>query len=104
VSIIPFLRDQPFEPEQIEAMSAALAQARAALGLSDSVDARTEIVARHVIEAAQCGMRTKTALYLATMLAMQEPPPKPGPSLGSSDLALPEGPSEPRPPRDRADR
>jgi hypothetical protein len=65
--ITPFLRHQVFEPELIEAMSAAFGQARSTLGLADRTDPMTEIVARKIIEAAQRGLRTRTGLYQSAM-------------------------------------
>jgi hypothetical protein len=58
--ITAFLHNQAFEPELIEAMSAAFTEACSTLGLADRTDPITEIVARKVIEAAQCGLRTQT--------------------------------------------
>jgi hypothetical protein len=65
--ITPFLRDRAFDPETIAAMSAAFTEACAALGLADRTDPITELVARHIIELAQTGVRTSDALYLGTM-------------------------------------
>ncbi|MBV9559908.1 MAG: hypothetical protein JOY90_05520 [Bradyrhizobium sp.] len=67
MSIIPFLRNRAFDPEVIETMSEAFQQARGTLGLSKRADPITEIVARHIIEAAQRGVRTKTGLYLSAV-------------------------------------
>ena len=65
--ITPFLRYETFDPETIESVSGAFLQACKALGLSDRADPITEVVARHIIHAAQRGIRTKTALYLSAM-------------------------------------
>jgi hypothetical protein len=65
--ITAFLDNEAFEPELIEAMSAAFTEACSTLGLADRTDPITEIVARKVIEAAQCGLRTRTALYQSAM-------------------------------------
>jgi hypothetical protein len=65
--ITPYLRGEAFDPELLEAMGAAFGQACRALGLNDRSDKLTEMVARHIVEEAQRGVRTKTALYLTTM-------------------------------------
>jgi hypothetical protein len=67
VPITPFLYNQAFEPEALENISAAFAEARNALGLRDRDDKLTELVARRMIELAQQCVRTKTALYLLTV-------------------------------------
>jgi hypothetical protein len=67
--ITPFLRDQAFAPEAIKNMTQAFSQARRTLGLTDRDDKLTELVARRIVELAQHGVQTKTALYL---LAVQE--------------------------------
>jgi hypothetical protein len=72
--ITPFLRNQAFDPELIEAMSAAFTKACTALGLSDRADPITELVARYIIECAQRGLRTETALYLSAIREFNAPP------------------------------
>jgi enoyl-CoA hydratase/carnithine racemase len=67
VPITPFLQNQAFDPEVIEEMSAAFADACKTLGLIDRADPITEIVARRIIELAQRGVRTKAALYAMTV-------------------------------------
>jgi hypothetical protein len=62
--ITPFLRNQAFESEHIAAMSEAFVLACTSLGLADRTDPITELVARHIIEQAQAGVRTANALYL----------------------------------------
>ncbi len=81
--ITPFLRNQPFDPEIIETMSAAFVKACASLGLSDRADPITELVARRIIEAAQRGIRNEAALYLNVMQefrpqAVNDPSPRAG--------------------------
>ena len=68
MQVTPLRRNEAFDPELLEAMSAAFSQARRALGLSDRADPFGVLLARHIIEAAQRGMRTKTALYLSAMI------------------------------------
>ena len=65
--IIPFLRGQAFDPELIEAMSTAFTNACETLGLIDRADPITELVARQIIEFAERGVRTQTALYFMTV-------------------------------------
>lgn len=72
--ITPFLGNQVFDPEIIEAMSSAFTRARASLGLSDLPDRMTELVARQIIEAAQRGFRNDTALYLNVMQEFRSNP------------------------------
>ena len=65
--ITQFVRNQAFEPEHIVAMSEVFVRACTSLGLTDRADPITELVARHIIEQAQAGVRTANALYLSTM-------------------------------------
>jgi hypothetical protein len=65
--ITSFLGDRMFEPELLEAMSAAFINACATLGLSNRNDPITELVACKIIQLAQNGMHTETALYLRTI-------------------------------------
>ena len=53
--------DQPFDLEAIEATSRAHQAACRKLGLADHDDASSEIVAQHVIELAQTGVRNLQA-------------------------------------------
>lgn len=66
--ITPFLRNEAFDPELIEAMSAAFVRVCSAIGLHDRSDPMTETVARHIIELAQRGIGTAEALYESAML------------------------------------
>ena len=61
--ITPFLRNQAFEPEQIEIMSAAFVDACAVLGLSNRSDPTIELVAARIIELAQRGVATHIELF-----------------------------------------
>jgi hypothetical protein len=67
MSIHPFLAHESFDPELTETMAAAFDHACARLGLADREDAMNEIVARRIVELAQSGIHTKTALYLRTI-------------------------------------
>lgn len=72
--ITPFLRNQAFDPELIEIMSAAFTKTCAALGLLDRADPMTELVARCIIEAAQRGNRNETALYFSALKEFKSDP------------------------------
>ena len=74
MSITPFLRKEPFDPELITTMTSAFSRVCANLGLSDQSDPMTELVARHVIEAAQRGVRTDTALYFYVLQEFKSDP------------------------------
>jgi hypothetical protein len=65
--ITPFLRNQAFDSEHIIAMSEAFMQGCTSLGLGDRADPISVLVARHIIEQAQAGVRTANALYLSAM-------------------------------------
>ena len=65
--ITAHLDNEAFEPELIEAMSAAFTEACSTLGLADRTDPMREIVARKIIEAAQSGLRTQVALYMSAI-------------------------------------
>jgi hypothetical protein len=66
--IAPFLRGQAFERETILAMSAAFSHACKWLGLVERTDQITELVANHIIELAERGIRSKTALFVKTIV------------------------------------
>jgi hypothetical protein len=72
--IIPFLRNKAFDPELLKAMSRAFVQACTSLGVSSRADPTTELIARHIIDAAQCGVRTKTALYERAISKIKDKP------------------------------
>jgi len=63
VSVFPLHAHSGFDPEAIEIMSSALAKVCAELGLANRSDRMTELVARHIVEAAQKGMRTEPAIH-----------------------------------------
>jgi hypothetical protein len=62
VPIRPFLAGQAFDPETIEAMSAAFTAACADLGLTVRDDPATRLIARRIIEHAQRGIKGTAAL------------------------------------------
>jgi hypothetical protein len=66
--IVPFLRGQAFERETIVAMSAAFSRACKWLGLVERTDQITELVANHIIELAERGIRSKTTLFVKTIV------------------------------------
>jgi hypothetical protein len=63
MSITAFVRNQAFEPEELEIMAAAFHDARTTLGLADRTDTATEIIAGRIIDLAQRGVRTQAELY-----------------------------------------
>ena len=65
--ITPFLRGQAFERETIVAMSSAFRHACEWLGLVDRTDQITEPIANHIIELAERGICSKTALFVMTV-------------------------------------
>jgi hypothetical protein len=65
--IRPFLAHQPFEPEIIATMSAALESVCEALSLKVIDDAATRLVAEKIIQLAQCGVRDATTLTAMTL-------------------------------------
>ena len=66
--ITRFLQGQIFDLEHVRAMSDAFSDACNTLGLADRDDALTALVAGHIIKLARQGVRSKTALYLSTVL------------------------------------
>jgi hypothetical protein len=64
--------DQAFDLQTIGAMSRAYQAACHTLGLAERHDALNEIVAQHVIELAQTGLRNPTALYTLTVKEFKE--------------------------------
>jgi hypothetical protein len=72
--ITPFLRHQAFDPETIQVMSSAFVKVCTSLGLADRADPLTEIVAQHIIEAAQRGIRNETALFLSVLRDFKSDP------------------------------
>ncbi len=65
--ITRFLQHQAFDPETIETMSKAFQNACQTLGLTDHDDPLNGLVAKQIIELAQRGVRTPTALYMRTL-------------------------------------
>jgi hypothetical protein len=55
--IIPFLRGQAFDPDDLAVLDAAFQAVCRSLGLADGDDLRREAVALKVIEIAQTGQR-----------------------------------------------
>ena len=74
MSVTPFLRYQPFEPRRLETMEQAFRQACATLGLADRADPLAEAVAKRIVELAQKGVRTKTALYFMAIMDFKSNP------------------------------
>ncbi len=67
MSLLPFAPHQAFDPETTTVLASAFEKVCAELGLSARGDRMTELVARHVIEAAQKGIRDETAIRLSVL-------------------------------------
>ena len=65
--IRPFLAHQPFDPDAISEMSAALVRACDTLGLKAINDAATRLVAEKIIELWQRGVRSGEKLQAMIM-------------------------------------
>ena len=65
--IRPFLAGQPFDPEVIAGMSAALETVCKALGLNIVDDPATRHVAQKIVELAQRGIRDSALLSAAVL-------------------------------------
>ncbi len=63
----PYLAGLSFDPEATEAMGRAFAMACRSLGLADTSDPMTQMIARHIIEAAGAGERDPDRLYQAVL-------------------------------------
>ena len=73
--IRPYLEGKFFDPELIETMSHALADACATLGLKDREDAAVRLLAMRIIQAARDGIHDR-ALLKAAALEGLGPAPK----------------------------
>ena len=62
MAITPFLTGQAFDPETVQAMSAAFDMACKSLRLHGRSDPASEILAKKIIELAQRGVRDPDAL------------------------------------------
>lgn len=72
--IIPFLRGQAFDPETLEAMGKAFVTTCESLGLSECDTALTQLVAHNIVELAQRGLKTPTALHLSAIKEFKSDP------------------------------
>jgi hypothetical protein len=70
--LTPFLKEATFDPQAIEAMSAAFEAVCESLHLADRSDPMTEIVARKVIEIAGTGERDPVRIRDVLLLALNE--------------------------------
>ncbi len=71
MSIAPFLGDQAFDPETVEAMGEAFATTCEALRLSDRADAMTQVVAEKIIELARRGYRNPSVMHFVVIKEIQ---------------------------------
>jgi ABC-type hemin transport system substrate-binding protein len=62
MTIVPFLKDGAFEPDDIQAMSMALDDVCKILNLTDRTQAAREVVAERIIELARRGERNPAIL------------------------------------------
>jgi hypothetical protein len=67
VPITALLQGQAFDPETVQAIANALVMTCEVLGLSNRDDATTQLVAEKIIELAQRGLTSPTALHLAAI-------------------------------------
>ena len=65
--IRPYLEGEYFEPELIETMSQALADACTSLGLQDRRDAAVRLLALRIIEEARAGVHDRALLKAAAL-------------------------------------
>ncbi|HUI11883.1 MAG TPA: hypothetical protein VL048_00270 [Xanthobacteraceae bacterium] len=65
MTILPFLRNQAFEPEIIDNMSFAFERVCGLMGLTTRRDPATELVACKIVEYAQRGIRDVATLVEA---------------------------------------
>jgi hypothetical protein len=70
--ITPFLRDQAFDQEAVEAMAVAYRHACERLGLNDHDDPMNGLVAKRLIELARTGERNPITLYMLTVKGLFE--------------------------------
>jgi hypothetical protein len=69
--ITPFLGDQAFDPETVEAMGEAFATTCEALGLRDRADPMTQVVVEKIIELARRGYRNPSVMHFAAIREIQ---------------------------------
>jgi len=62
MTIGPFLQNEAFEPEEVQAMSAAFEDVCKALDLADDANGTRELIAGQIIAVAHLGERSPTAL------------------------------------------
>lgn len=66
--IEPYLDPNVFDPETVHAMGIAFEKCRHKLGLADTHDAATEMVAKTIIALAEAGERDPERLYLGALV------------------------------------
>jgi len=71
VPITPFLRGQAFDPELVNAMGTAFSETCDALGLTERTDPTTTLVAEKIIELAERGLRSPTAIHSMAMTELE---------------------------------
>jgi hypothetical protein len=73
MSVALFASHQEFDPETVEVLASAFDKICAELGLSACADRMTELVARHVIAAAQMGIRNEADIRLTVLQEFKSP-------------------------------
>ena len=81
--ITPFLRGQAFDPELVNAMGAAFSETCDALGLTKHTDPITSLVAEKIIELAERGLRSPTAIHRMAMTELKSNSHLTGPLNGT---------------------
>lgn len=74
MSVVRFTPHHAFDPETIEVLASVFERLCGQLGLTARGDRLTELVARHVIEAAKMGMRNETAIWLSVLQEFKSNP------------------------------
>ena len=81
--ITPFVRGRAFDPELVNAMSAAWPKTCDALGLTERTDPITNLVAEKIIELAERGLRNPSAIHLMAMTELKSNSHLTGPLNGT---------------------
>ncbi len=74
MAVLSFSLHQAFDPETTDVLASAFEKVCAERGLSSRGDRLTELVARHVIDAAQRGVRDETAIRLSVLQEFKSDP------------------------------
>ena len=72
MAIYRLLKNRAFGPDEIEVLTTAYEEALRALRLKDRADPATEMIARKIIELAQCGERDPVRLREHAIRSLSE--------------------------------